>query len=69
MVSKQNSVVEAEALLRKQAQFEEDLDAHLERLEELQKLVQEMIQQKHYDADTVRTKSRALTLRCCNTSC
>lgn len=63
VVSNQNSVAEVEDLLRKQAQLQEDLDAHLEPLEELQDLAQEMIQQEHYDTDTVRTKSRALALR------
>lgn len=63
-MSKQNSVTEVEALQRKQAQVEEDLEAQLDRLHEVQELAEELIQQKHYDSDTIRTKSRALTLRC-----
>ncbi|XP_056867453.1 spectrin beta chain, non-erythrocytic 5 isoform X2 [Takifugu flavidus] len=58
-----NSVTEVEALQRKQAQFEEDLEAQLDRVHEVQKLAEELIQQKHYDSDNIRAKSRALTLR------
>lgn len=64
VVSKQNSVTEVEALRRKQAQCEEDLEAQLDRLEEVQNLAQEMIRQKHYDSNNIKAKSRALGLRC-----
>lgn len=59
-----------EALQRKQAQFEEDLEAQLDHLHEVQNLAEELIQQKHYDSNTIKAKSRALTLRCLHsTSC
>lgn len=64
MVPKQNSVTEVEALRRKQAQFEEDLEAQLDRLHEVQELAEEMTRQKHYDSDNIKAKSRALALRC-----
>lgn len=63
-MSKQNSVTEVEALQRKQAQFEEDLEAQLGRLREGQELAEELVQQRHYDSHSIRAKSRALTLRC-----
>uniref|UniRef100_UPI0037E8FE98 spectrin beta chain, non-erythrocytic 5 n=1 Tax=Semicossyphus pulcher TaxID=241346 RepID=UPI0037E8FE98 len=58
-----SSVTEVETLQRKQAQFEEALEAQGEQLEEVEKLAQKMIQQKHYDSDTIRAKSRALNTR------
>lgn len=63
MVSTQSSVTEVEALQRKQAQFEEDLEAQVDRLDEVQNLAEKMIQQKHYDSDNIKAKSRALSLR------
>ncbi|XP_022067652.2 spectrin beta chain, non-erythrocytic 5 isoform X2 [Acanthochromis polyacanthus] len=58
-----NSVMEVETLQRKQVQFEEALEAQWEQLDQVDKLGQTMIQQKHYDADNIRTKSRALNRR------
>lgn len=59
----QCSVTEVETLLRKQAQFEEALEAQVDQLDEVENLAQKLIQQKHYDYDNIRAKSRALTLR------
>lgn len=59
----QCSVTEVETLLRKQAQFEEALEAQVDQLDEVENLAQKLIQQKHYDSDNIRAKSRALTLR------
>lgn len=56
-------MTEVETLLRKQAQFEEALEAQLDQLDEVENLAQKLIQQKHYDSDNIRAKSRALTLR------
>ncbi|XP_054861726.1 spectrin beta chain, non-erythrocytic 5 isoform X3 [Amphiprion ocellaris] len=58
-----SSVTEVETLQRKQVQFEEALEAQWEQLDRVDKLGQTMIQQKHYDADNIRTKSRALSSR------
>ncbi|KAF7648029.1 hypothetical protein LDENG_00163000 [Lucifuga dentata] len=58
-----SSVTEVEVLQRKQAQFEEVLEAQSDQLEEVQKLSQKMIQQNHYDSDNIRAKSRALAAR------
>ncbi|XP_070699072.1 spectrin beta chain, non-erythrocytic 5 [Pempheris klunzingeri] len=57
------SVVEVEALQRKQAQFEEAVEAQVEQLDQVETLGQRMIQQKHYDCDSIRAKSRALATR------
>ncbi|XP_044022541.1 spectrin beta chain, non-erythrocytic 5 isoform X2 [Siniperca chuatsi] len=58
-----SSVTEVETLQRKQAQFEEALEAQVDQLDEVEKLAQKMIQQKHYDSDNIRAKSRALASR------
>nr|XP_046269773.1 spectrin beta chain, non-erythrocytic 5 [Scatophagus argus] len=58
-----SSVTEVETLQRKQAQFEEALEAQVEQLGEVEELAQKMIQQKHYDSDNIRAKSRALASR------
>ncbi|XP_026156546.1 spectrin beta chain, non-erythrocytic 5 isoform X2 [Mastacembelus armatus] len=58
-----SSVSEVEALQRKQTQFEEVLEAHVEQLEQVQELAQRMIRQKHYDSDNIRAKSRTLATR------
>uniref|UniRef100_I3J096 Spectrin, beta, non-erythrocytic 5 n=1 Tax=Oreochromis niloticus TaxID=8128 RepID=I3J096_ORENI len=58
-----SSVTEVETLQRKQIQFEEALEAQGDQLDQVEKLAQEMIQQKHYDADNIRAKSKALTTR------
>lgn len=62
-MSLQNSVAEVETLQRKQAQLEENLEAHLDQLDEVQRLAQIMVQEKHYDSDNIRAKSRALGAR------
>lgn len=59
----QSSVTEVETLQRKQAQFEEALEAQVDQLDQVEKLAQEMIQQRHYDSDNIRAKSKALTAR------
>lgn len=59
----QSSVTEVETLQRKQAQFEEALEAQVEQLDEVEKMAQKMIQQKHYDSNSIRSKSRALASR------
>ncbi|XP_028993920.1 spectrin beta chain, non-erythrocytic 1 isoform X2 [Betta splendens] len=58
-----SSVTEVEALQRKQTQFEEALEAQVDQMDQVQKLAQKMIQQKHYDSDNIRTKSRLLATR------
>lgn len=62
-MSLQSSVAEVETLQRKQAQLEENLEGHLEQLDEVQKLAQIMVQEKHYDADNIRAKSQVLATR------
>lgn len=62
-MSLQSSVAEVETLQRKQAQLEENLEARLDQLDEVQKLAQIMVQEKHYDADNIRAKSQALATR------
>lgn len=52
-----------ETLQRKQLQFEEGLEAQADQLDQVDKLAQNMIQQKHYDAANIRNKSRALATR------
>ncbi|KAM7376448.1 hypothetical protein PAMP_006181 [Pampus punctatissimus] len=59
-----NSVTEVEMLQRKHTQFEDALDAQVDQLEQVEKLAQKMIQQKHYDTENIRAKSRALATRC-----
>lgn len=59
----QNSVAEVETLQKKQTQFEEALEAQVEQLEQVEKLAQKMIKQKHYDADNIKAKSQALSTR------
>lgn len=59
----QDSVAEVETLLRKQEQFDEVLDAQAVQLDEVEGLAQELIQQRHYDSDNIRARSRTLALR------
>ncbi|KAK1893841.1 Spectrin beta chain non-erythrocytic 5 [Dissostichus eleginoides] len=56
-------VMEVETLQRKHAQFEEALEAQVEQLDEVETLGQKMIQQKHYDSDNIRGKTKALAAR------
>ncbi|XP_030614955.1 spectrin beta chain, non-erythrocytic 5 [Archocentrus centrarchus] len=58
-----SSVTEVETLQRKQVQFEEAMEAQGDQLDQVEKLAQEMIQQKHYDTDNIRAKSKALATR------
>ncbi|XP_035529504.1 spectrin beta chain, non-erythrocytic 5 [Morone saxatilis] len=58
-----SSVTEVETLQRKQAQFEEALEAQVDQLDEVEKLAQKMIHQKHYDSDNIGAKSRVLAAR------
>nr|XP_057947283.1 spectrin beta chain, non-erythrocytic 5-like isoform X2 [Doryrhamphus excisus] len=58
-----NSVAEVETLQRKHVQFEETLDAQLDQVDQVEKLAQKMIQQKHFDSDNIRAKSDALVAR------
>ena len=55
--------MEVETLQRKHAQFEEALEAQVEQLDEVETLGQKMIQQKHYDSDNIRVKTKALAAR------
>ncbi|XP_060938197.1 spectrin beta chain, non-erythrocytic 2 [Limanda limanda] len=57
------SVVEVETLQRNHAQCEEALEAQVDQLDQVEKLAQNMIQEKHYDSDTIRAKSKALAVR------
>lgn len=59
----QSSVSEVETLQRKQAQFEEALEAQVDQLGEVEKVAQDMIQQKHYDSNNISAKSRVLAAR------
>lgn len=52
-----------ESLQRKQAQFEEALEAQLDQVDQVEKLGLKMIQQKHYDSDNIAAKIRALGAR------
>lgn len=56
-------MTEVETLLRKQEQFEEVLEAQAEQLDEVEKLAEKLIQQKHFDSDNIRARSRALAVR------
>ncbi|KAM9354795.1 spectrin beta chain, non-erythrocytic 5 [Pholidichthys leucotaenia] len=58
-----SSVMEVESLQREQIQFEEALEAQGEQLDQVEKMAQKMIQQKHYDSDNIRAKSRVLASR------
>uniref|UniRef100_A0A3Q1IVH4 Calponin-homology (CH) domain-containing protein n=1 Tax=Anabas testudineus TaxID=64144 RepID=A0A3Q1IVH4_ANATE len=53
-----SSVTEVETLQRKQTQFEEALEARVDQMGQVEQMAQKMIQQKHYDADNIRNKSR-----------
>ncbi|XP_061631327.1 spectrin beta chain, non-erythrocytic 5 isoform X2 [Phyllopteryx taeniolatus] len=55
-----SSVVEVETLQRKQVQFEEALDAQLDQVDQVEQLAQKMIQEKHFDSDNIRARSKAL---------
>lgn len=55
--------MEVETLQRKQIQFEETMEAQGDQLDRVEKSAQEMMQQKHYDADNIRAKSKALATR------
>ncbi|KAK5886954.1 hypothetical protein CesoFtcFv8_017933 [Champsocephalus esox] len=56
-------VMEVETLQRTHAQLEEALEAQAEQLDEVETLGQKMIQQKHYDSDNIRAKTKALASR------
>ncbi|XP_029973399.1 spectrin beta chain, non-erythrocytic 5 [Salarias fasciatus] len=58
-----SSVSEVQALQRKQLQFQEALDAQEVQVEQVDKLGEKMIQEKHYESDTIRSKMRALSTR------
>ncbi|XP_056249803.1 spectrin beta chain, non-erythrocytic 5 [Seriola aureovittata] len=58
-----SSVTEVETLQRKQTQFEEALEAQVDQVDQVEKLAQTMVQQKHYDSDNIRAKSKALAAR------
>uniref|UniRef100_A0A667YRF9 Spectrin, beta, non-erythrocytic 5 n=1 Tax=Myripristis murdjan TaxID=586833 RepID=A0A667YRF9_9TELE len=57
------SVTEVETLQRKHGQFEEALEAQTDQLDQVDRLAQNMIQQSHYDTDSIRAKSKALATR------
>ncbi|KAM6973270.1 spectrin beta chain, non-erythrocytic 5 [Aplochiton taeniatus] len=58
-----SSLSEVENLQRKQGLFESTLEAQLEQVEEVERLAQRLVDQKHYDTDSIKAKSRALVLR------
>ncbi|XP_035467370.2 spectrin beta chain, non-erythrocytic 5 isoform X2 [Scophthalmus maximus] len=58
-----SSVTEVETLQRKHSQFEESVQAQLDQLDQVEQLGQNMIQQNHYESDSIRAKSRALAVR------
>uniref|UniRef100_A0A3B4AJ25 Spectrin, beta, non-erythrocytic 5 n=1 Tax=Periophthalmus magnuspinnatus TaxID=409849 RepID=A0A3B4AJ25_9GOBI len=57
------SVSEVEVLLRKHAQFEEELETQVQRLQQVEAQAQDMIQNKHQSSQTIREKSNALRQR------
>ncbi|KAG7256720.1 hypothetical protein CRUP_037947 [Coryphaenoides rupestris] len=57
-----SSVEEVEDLLRRHAQLEVQLE-HLEHLDKVQTLGQQMIQQNHYDSSNISTRIKALATR------
>ncbi|XP_076156260.1 spectrin beta chain, non-erythrocytic 5 [Alosa pseudoharengus] len=57
------SLSEVEELQGKQALFEQTLEAEMEQVEAVQRLSQQLQQQKHYDSTNIQSKSRALQLR------
>lgn len=59
----QGSLSEVEELQRKQALFEQTLEAEMEQVEAVQRLSQQLQKQKHYDSANIQSKSRALQLR------
>ncbi|XP_067099877.1 spectrin beta chain, non-erythrocytic 5 [Osmerus mordax] len=58
-----SSLSDVESLQRKQALFETTLDAQLEQVEEVERQAQQLTQQRHYDADNINSKSRAVHTR------
>ncbi|KAL2098982.1 hypothetical protein ACEWY4_005462 [Coilia grayii] len=57
------SLLEVEELQRQQALLEQTLEAEVEQVEAVQRLAQQLQQQKHYDSNNIQSKSRALQLR------
>ncbi|XP_061843662.1 spectrin beta chain, non-erythrocytic 5 [Nerophis lumbriciformis] len=58
-----SSVTEVETLQRKHVQFEEALEAQLDQVDQVEKLAQKMTQQKHFDSDNIRAKTKMLVAR------
>ena len=52
-----------ETLQRKQALFENTLDAQMEQVEGVERFAQQLIQQKHFDSDNIKCKSESVLLR------
>ncbi|KAG5855882.1 hypothetical protein ANANG_G00001630 [Anguilla anguilla] len=54
-----NSLVEVEALQRKQVLFEKTLEAQMEQVEGVERFAQQLIQKRHFDSETIQSKSKA----------
>lgn len=59
----QSSLSDVETLQRKQALFENTLDAQMEQVEGVERFAQQLIQQKHFDSDNIKCKSKSVLLR------
>ncbi|XP_010891275.2 spectrin beta chain, non-erythrocytic 5 isoform X2 [Esox lucius] len=58
-----SSLSDVEALQRKHAQFENTLDAQMEQVEVVERFAQQLIQQKHFDSDNIKSKNKSVLLR------
>uniref|UniRef100_A0A8C8K4M3 Spectrin beta chain, non-erythrocytic 5 n=1 Tax=Oncorhynchus tshawytscha TaxID=74940 RepID=A0A8C8K4M3_ONCTS len=58
-----SSLSDVETLQRKQALFENTLDAQMEQVEGVERFAQQLIQQKHFDSDNIKCKSKSVLLR------
>ncbi|KAL0969732.1 hypothetical protein UPYG_G00231540 [Umbra pygmaea] len=54
---------DVETLQRKHALFENTLDAQMEQVEVVDRFAQQLIQQKHFDSDNIKAKSKSVLLR------
>nr|XP_029543639.1 spectrin beta chain, non-erythrocytic 5 [Oncorhynchus nerka] len=58
-----SSLSDVETLQRKQALFENTLDAQMEQVEGVERFAQQLIQRKHFDSDNIKCKSKSVLLR------
>ncbi|KAJ8287365.1 hypothetical protein COCON_G00000240 [Conger conger] len=57
------SLGEVEVLQRKQVLFEQTLEAQMEQVGGVERFAQQLVQKRHYDSDTIQSKSTAVLLR------